>query len=68
MVTIYERPLDFPDAFAARIWDGKGPRPTNTVIIRDTLQEVREDILAAGLKVRFARTEDDDPNIVETWM
>ncbi|MDE7326286.1 MAG: hypothetical protein K2N63_08435 [Lachnospiraceae bacterium] len=53
LVTIYERPLDFPDAFVARVWDGKGAKPTNIVIKRSTVQEIRED---------------DDPHIIETWM
>lgn len=68
LVTIYEKPLDFPDAFVARVWDAKGPKPTNVMIKRDTLQEVREDIVAAGFKVKFTQAEGDDPHIVETWM
>lgn len=68
LVTVYEKPLDFPDAFVARVWDGKGAAPTNVMIKRSTLQEIREDIMAAGFRTKFIRTEDDDPHIVETWM
>lgn len=68
LATIYEKPLDFPDAFVARIWDGKGAKPTDTMIKRDSLQEIREDIVAAGFITSFIRAEDDDPCIVETWM
>lgn len=67
LVTIYEKPLDFPDDFVARVWEGKGAKPTNIMIRRFTVQEVREDIMAAGFTTVFARTEDDDPYIVETW-
>ncbi len=68
MVTIYEKPLDFPDAFVARVWDGKGAKPTNVLIRRSTIQDIREDIRAAGFMTVFRRAEDDDPHIVETWM
>lgn len=68
LVTIYERPLDFPDAIIARVWEGKGAKPTNTMIKRSTVQEIREDIRAAGFTTVFHRAEDDDPYIVETWM
>lgn len=68
LVTIYEKPLDFPDAFVARVWDGKGPKPTNTMIKRNTIQEIREDIMAAGFETVFPRAEGDELHIVETWM
>ena len=68
LVTIYDRPLDYPNDFVARIWDGKGPHPTNIMIKRDTVQEIREDIRAAGFTTVFRREEGDDPHIVETWM
>lgn len=68
MITIYEKPLDFPNAFIARVWDGNGPKVTNTIIMRFSLQECREDIEAAGFSVKFPRAEGDEPHIVETWM
>lgn len=68
LVTIYEKPFDFPNDFVARVWDGKGAKPTNTIIIRSDLREIREDIRAAGFTTVFNRAEDDDPHIVETWM
>lgn len=68
LITIYEKPYDFPTVFVARVWDGKGPKATNTLITRDSLQEIREDIEAAGFTIKFPRAEDDDRHIVETWM
>lgn len=68
LITIYEKPLDFPNGFVARVWDGAGPKATNTVTVRFSLQEIREDIAAAGFLARFPRAEGDEPHIVETWM
>ena len=58
--------VDFPDAFVARVWDGKGAKPTNVLMRRSTIQDIREDIRAAGFMTVFRRA--DDPHIVETWM
>ena len=68
LITIYEKPLDFPNAFVARVWDGVGPKATNTIIMRFSLEECREDIQAAGFLVQFPRAEGDEPHVVETWM
>lgn len=68
LVTIYEKPSDFPGAFVARVWEGNGVRPTNVMIKRYSLQEIREDITAAGFCTRFDRAEGDEPHIVETWI
>lgn len=68
LVTIYESPADFPGVCVARIWEGPGPKPTDTVTVRNTLEELREDIMAAGFRVCFPRAAGDDPAIVETWM
>lgn len=68
MITIYEKPADFPNVFIARVWDGAGPKATNIITIRFSLQEIREDIQAAGLGVVFPRADGDEPHIVETWV
>ena len=58
LVTIYEKPADFPNEYVARIWDGQGARPTNIMVKSKSIESIREDIEAAG----------DEPHIVETWM
>lgn len=70
MIVIYDKPLDFPESFIGRIWDiDKGKAmPTNTFIVRDSIEEIREDILNAGFFYKFERAAGDDPSIVETWM
>ena len=65
MIVIYEKPLDFPDKYIARVFECE--KPTNTLIIRDSLQECRDDITAAGFLVGMERSENDALSVVETW-
>jgi hypothetical protein len=67
MVTVYKRPLDFPNDYIARVFEGEGPFATNIFIRRKTLGEIRNDIRAAGFNLLFKRAEDDYPTIEETW-
>jgi hypothetical protein len=62
---IYDHPLDFPKHFIARkfIID----RPTTELIISNTLENIREQLLAKGF-VRLDRSPSDDPKIVEVWI
>ena len=66
MVAVYEKPLDFPDKYIARVFDCE--KPTNVIIIRDSLEECREDITAAGFLVCLERSPSDVISIVEIWM
>lgn len=68
MAVIYDSPKDFPNLHMCRIWEGAGCHPTNTATQRFSLEELREDIQAAGFTIRFPRAEGDDPVILETWM
>ena len=68
LVTIYEKPADFPDEYVARIWDGQGPRATNIIVKGKSVEELRKDIAAAGFKICYPRAAGDEPHIVETWM
>lgn len=68
MAVIYENPKDCPEKYVCRIWEGKECHPTNTAVKKNTLEEIREDIKAAGFTMRFPRVEDDDPVILETWV
>jgi hypothetical protein len=62
--TIYDRPSDYPESFVARKFIVS---PTDEVIVRDTLAEVREAIGSRAL-VRIERSPLDDPKIVEVWL
>lgn len=68
MAVIYDNPQDHPGMYVCRIWEGVGCHPTDTAIKKASLEELQEDIQAAGFTMRFPRAEDDDPVILETWM
>ena len=65
--TVYEHPKDFPGQFIARRWivGGEG-RPTNDVLVAESLEGVRKQ-LPDGL-VRLPRNTEDPPVVVETWI
>ena len=62
---IYGYPTDFPDKVVARCWIGQ--EPTGSIIIADTLDRVRQEMIEMGL-VKLDRMPGDDPKIVETWL
>jgi hypothetical protein len=69
--TVYERPLDYPDKFVARLFEieGEGAKPTANIIITPDLQTLREILtLELHLSVCLPRHESDDPQIVECWL
>ena len=68
MAVIYDSPKDFPGMYLCRIWEGEGCHPTNTAMQKNSLDEMRKDIQAAGFSIRIPRAEDDDPVILETWI
>lgn len=61
---IYDHPLDFPDKYIARLWNG--PLPTSTTLEADTLEAIREK-LPKGLSL-VPRMPNDDPVIAECWV
>ncbi len=67
--TVYERPLDYPEGFVARMHvvlrDGRFG-PTDTAFYGPTLDSVRRQ-LPGGL-VAIARDPSDEPQIVECWI
>lgn len=64
MVVVYCRPRDYPNSYVARVFNGN--RPTNVVIVKDSLAEIRG-ALPDGM-IRLGRDANDDPVIVETWI
>jgi len=66
--TIYEKPLDHPDGFIARRFESSkdGDGPTLDTVIGD-LEHIRSTFERAGL-FKIARSEGDEPRIVETWV
>lgn len=69
LFAVYEHPLDFPDAFVVRRFmvgtRGVVPDPQPHAVAV-TLEAARA-ALPDGL-YRFDRLDDDEPQIVETWL
>jgi hypothetical protein len=75
MWTVYDHPLDNPQNYVARLWlcGPEGPRATQHVLADPDLDALREQVRASAARlgvgvVRIARTPDDDPVILETWL
>lgn len=68
MIVVYKNPKDYPDDYVARVWEAAENLPTNTLVKRETLEEIRRDIKKAGFATQLARQQGDDPVIVETWI
>lgn len=67
IICVYRRPEDYPDKCVARIFDGT--KPTNTAITRETVEEIREDIIKHfSDKIPFARCKEDHKSVVESWI
>jgi hypothetical protein len=68
MMTIYEKPTDFPNHFVVRKWRlvHNEPCPDPVAYCVSTLEQARN-IVPPTLH-RTARTDRDDKNIVETWI
>jgi hypothetical protein len=68
--TVYDHPLDYPDKFVARRFDvdASGPRPSASVIVASDLETLRN-ILAFEMHLTcLSRNEEDEPQIVESWL
>ena len=65
IVVIYERPLDYPDQYAARVFDLN--RPTELFVLADNLDEIRAKI---PTEILFQLPPDprDEPHIKEVWI
>jgi hypothetical protein len=64
MWTIYDRPSDHPEGFIARRFEGENPTGGT---LTGELDEIRKVLWQAGL-VKLSRKDEDEPQIVETWV
>lgn len=66
-VTIYDHPTDYPDQFVARKF--KLDKPTDNMFADEDLEKVREWAQAqfGYMPHVLARTDADDPVILEVW-
>lgn len=70
--TVYDHPRDFPDFWVARRWEARatGAAPTQDVLLARSIFELREQLIllpGPGL-TPVARSPEDDPTVVETWL
>ena len=65
-IAVYEHPRDYPDEYAARVFDVD--KPTDTVMIKETLVAVQEDIRKHTNMVFIKRGAEDEPHIVGVWL
>jgi hypothetical protein len=71
MWTIYDHPKDYPEVYVAREWvidDDAYPRSTASVMIAGDIEILREILLTQMGRTCIARSDQDDPKIVETWV
>lgn len=66
IITIYEKPIDYPDGCIARVFELE--KPTNTLIYKRSIEECRADIKSAGFKICVPRSENDVLSVVELWI
>ena len=66
LITVYEHPEDYPESYVARIFDID--IPTDTVIVKDSLEEIQLDIMDNTGKMFFRRSEKDAPSVIGVWL
>ena len=65
MIAIYELPEEYPDKCVARLFDRD--QATNLIIIRDSLEELKEDVEKTGL-IFVERGPEDVPALVGVYI
>lgn len=66
IIVVTKDTKDYPNKVVGRVWEGAKGLPTNLVVMRDTLDELRFTIPPNFM--RIDRSPKDDPVIVETWL
>lgn len=67
IICVLNKPDDYPDKYVARLFEGTAP--TNIIITRNTVEEIREDITRRfPAMLPFARSKEDHKSVVESWI
>ncbi len=66
VAVIFKHPLDFPDKYVIRLFDMNNA--TNVIILKDSLDDCRNECLYSNFLHPISRDESDDSHIVESWM
>ncbi|WP_341285192.1 hypothetical protein [Priestia megaterium] len=64
VITVFYNTLDIPNKYAARLLDAN--QPTNVVVIKDTLDEIRN--IIPPHYTCLNRDPSDPPTMIETWL
>ena len=65
-IAVYEHPDDFPNQCVARVYDLD--KPTDTVMVKETVKEIEENIRENSTMAFMKRGTDDVPALVGVWM
>lgn len=63
--TVYDHPIDFPDFYIARKFEGVNP--TKEFIKNKSLIDLQVELIFKGCG-RISRSPEDEPQIVEMWI
>ena len=67
IICVFNKPDDYPDKYVARLFEGTAP--TNIIITRNTVEEIREDITRRfPAMLPFARSKEDHKSELELWI
>lgn len=71
IISVYgKNQIEYPGEYVARVFDAE--KPTNTVIIRDSLEELQSNIELhlpwMFMGIFMERTENDDPSLIGCWI
>lgn len=65
VIAVYKHPDDYPDKYVARIFDTD--KPTNAIVLRDSLIEIKRDIEKTGMTF-LMRGAEDEPALVGAYV
>lgn len=65
-IAVYKHPEDFPNECVARIYEMD--KPTDTLMVKDTLEEIEADIKKYASMTFIPRAVEDVLSLVGTWM
>lgn len=66
VIAVYRKPLDYPDKYVARVFDGM--YPTDIIVIKDTFLEIQKDIAEHTRMTFVRRWREDVASLVGTWI
>ena len=67
IICVFNKPDDYPDKYVDRLFEGTAP--TNIIITRNTVEEIREDITRRfPAMLPLARSKEGHKSVVESWI